>query len=424
MATLKLVPLIETTRPQRRRFDKHERSVMREALKFTRAMKKGMSEMQWGNLQQFILPVAGLKEASAVSDDVIAKTIAKISKEMTKGKVEIDPTKIDVDDLEKGKGSAADVLEPGAIQKESKSALNEMGPVMTTILAAPTLVKFLGNIVDWAGSQVVGDEKSRGVNRIIGRIYSTAKKRNEIPSKKEIESKLGVFTKGTAGGALTFKDDAKYIDAAFQRIAGFVKKDNVAGKAKAEKGPGSIGRFFGKKKDPSSFHALGFDPEGNQPQKADKHLQHILYNASFDTKLGKFIGNLGHKLHDLFILPIRLVISGVMVVMKALGNFGKMMGGSADDLQGINLRSIWKKSKSISNVIYAFIMLFVAIKGGVTAYEHISEHVSGMKSALANVGANAKDLYVLAADTAKGGDMTAASIEAAIEIAGSAGEIT
>ncbi len=99
----------------------------------------------------------------------------------------------------------------------------------------------------------------------------------------------------------------------------------------------------------------------------------------------------------------------------------KMVTGS-DDIGDFGLRDMWKKSKAISNTIYAFVMIFVAIKGGMTAYEHISQHISGMKAVLANIGGNVKDLYVLAADTAKSVDMTAATIESAIGVVGAAGE--
>jgi hypothetical protein len=61
-------------------------------------------------------------------------------------------------------------------------------------------------------------------------------------------------------------------------------------------------------------------------------------------------------------------------------------------------------------------MTFVAIESGVHAYEELGK---GVASTMEKV----PELYVIAADSAKTGDMTVATVEAAIEAATSAGEI-
>ena len=66
--------------------------------------------------------------------------------------------------------------------------------------------------------------------------------------------------------------------------------------------------------------------------------------------------------------------------------------------------------------MYAVIMAFIAIDSGIHAYEELGK---GVSSTLEKI----PELYVIAADSAKTGDMTVTTIEAAIDAATSAGEI-
>ena len=66
--------------------------------------------------------------------------------------------------------------------------------------------------------------------------------------------------------------------------------------------------------------------------------------------------------------------------------------------------------------MYAVIMAFIAIDSGIHAYEELGK---GVATTMEKV----PELYVIAADSAKTGDMTIATVEAAIDAATSAGEI-
>ena len=147
---------------------------------------------------------------------------------------------------------------------------------------------------------------------------------------------------------------------------------------------------------------------------------HIIKDASFDTKAGKWLFNLSHKLHDLFLIPLRVLIAGVMIttgnVAIAGSNAIKIGTGDENLTEFYSPARAWRESKKIANAIYAVAMAYVAIDSGIHAYHELGK---GVASTIEKV----PEIYVIAADSAKTGDMTVATVEAAIDAATGAGEI-
>lgn len=433
-----IIPNRSKRRLVERNMAKSSATIRRKSFEYVQAIKNTMTESEWSNLQTFTTSANGLTEA--MSDSQIADLIAKASEEVLKGKFEIDPSKIDVAAIEKAPDDINAVFDPGVVKKESRQSkatrkLTESHRILTeslavtAIVSAPTVLKLIGYLVDWISSQVIGSKESRGVTRVISRISQIAQNTGGVPSKKELASSIGKpiqWKKGPIVG-VTFEDDVKYIDAAFDRIGEFVAKDNKATLAKAEKGPNWMQRtFLGQTKDDAMkhYHELHFDPAGDHRQpktgRYGDHMLHIIKDASFDTKAGKWLFNLSHKLHDLFLVPLRLIIAGVMItggnVVIAGANAAKIGSGDEKLTEFYSPARAWKDSKKIANVIYAVIMAFVAIDSGIHAYHELGK---GVASTLEKV----PELYVIAADSAKTGDMTLATVEAAIDAATGAGEI-
>ncbi len=433
-----IIPNRSKRRLVERNMAKSSATIRRKSFEYVQSIKNTLSESEWSNLQTFATSANGLTEA--MSDSQIADLIAKASEEVLKGKFEIDPSKIDVAAIEKAPDDINAVFDPGVVKKENRQSkatrkLTESHRILTeslavtAIISAPTILKLIGYLVDWISSAFTGSKETRGVTRVISRISQIAQNTGGIPSKKELASTIGKpiqWKKGVIAG-VTFEDDVKYIDAAYKRIGEFVAKDNKATLAKAEKGPNWMKRtFLSQTKDDTmkDYHELRFDPAGEtrQPKtgRYGDHMLHIIKDASFDTKAGKWLFNLSHKLHDLFIAPLRLIIAGVMITggnVAIAGSNAIKIGSGNEKLSAFySPARAWKDSKKIANVIYAVIMTFVAIESGVHAYEELGK---GVASTIEKV----PELYVIAADSAKTGDMTIATVEAAIEAATSAGEI-
>jgi len=419
---------------------KSSATIRRKSFEYVQAIKNTMTESEWSNLQTFTTSANGLTEA--MSDSQIADLIAKASEEVLKGKFEIDPKKIDVAAIEKAPDDINAVFDPGVVKKESRQSkatrkLTESQRILTeslavtAIISAPTVLKLIGYLVDWIGSFLTksASKEKRGMTRVISRISQIAHNTGGIPSKKELATMIGKPVQWKRGPivGVTFEDDVKYIDAAYNRIAEKVAEDNKANLEKAEKGPNWWKRtFMGQTKDDTmkDYHELRFDPAGEtrQPKtgRYGDHMLHIIKDASFDTKAGKWLFNLSHKLHDLFLIPLRVLIAGVMIttgnVAIAGSNAIKIGTGDENLTEFYSPARAWRESKKIANAIYAVAMAYVAIDSGIHAYHELGK---GVASTIEKV----PEIYVIAADSAKTGDMTVATVEAAIDAATGAGEI-
>ena len=110
---------------------------------------------EWKQLQKMMGEMLGLNEAEEVTDQQIEDLMMTIAKELkSAGKIENVPTEIDVDKLEKGDESGIEI-------QESKTRLHEdLG--ISLLLAAPTLLKLLGNLIEWIYRKItLGDEEEK-----------------------------------------------------------------------------------------------------------------------------------------------------------------------------------------------------------------------------------------------------------------------
>jgi len=107
-------------------------------------LKRVMQVHEWKSLQSITSGVLGLSEAEAVTDDQIAVLIQKAAKELKLTNTPDSPKdiEVDLDAMEQGKEDAIE------LKNESKQPLQE-ALVLSAILAAPTLLTLLANVIEW-----------------------------------------------------------------------------------------------------------------------------------------------------------------------------------------------------------------------------------------------------------------------------------
>jgi hypothetical protein len=388
-----------TRRLLERKLDKVHDGIDKNSVKYTSVLKNKLSEQQWNNLRSFVLPITGLSEAGAVSDSDIAKSIAQLAKELTKGKMDVDPQDIDVSALDNPNATGDDLV------KEIRVALNEGDPITTAILTAPSVLKLLANIFDWVGSYLpgVGNEESRAVTALLHKIYKYAKNNKDPETKKYlIPSKLEIIKEFELN-----KIQQKQLDAVFDRIGKFVQADNKKGKARAALGKNPAGAMdtvrqaYGPGEIDKSFHAGKFDTSGSTEQYISAHVLHVIHDASFDTKVGKAIGKFAHSLHELFLVPFKHVVAAAIwlgskakIGIKKGWNWLKsklgMDSSEVTDI-GITYEEAYKKSTKVADGLYTFSMFIFAI------YElsHYAGDIGEMATRVKELLSNAKDSSVI-----------------------------
>lgn len=157
---------------------------------------------EWKQLQKMIGEVLGLNESEEVSDQQIEDLMMKIAKELkSAGKIENIPTSIDIDKLEKGD-------ESGIKLKESKTQLHEdFG--LSLILAAPTLLKLLGNLIEWIYRKITLNSEEQKAWEDEKAAFDYAKKTGKTidgkpASDKDIHHMEEALIKSKAGKAITW----------------------------------------------------------------------------------------------------------------------------------------------------------------------------------------------------------------------------
>lgn len=412
MATLKLKPLLteneitfltskynrSTRRLLERKLNEVHNDIDRGSVKYTATLKKGLSERQWNNLRAFVQPITGISEAGEMSDSDVAKAIAQVTKELTKGKMDVKPQDIDVKALDDPDA------EPDELVKEVRTALNELGPIASAALAAPSILKLVGNVADWVGSYLTKDAspEKRATTKLTNKLYKYAKKNQDketkkfpIPPKSEIVKTLGLD-----------EEDGKYVDAVFKRIAEFVHKDNVKGRAKSIKGKNPAGAVDTVTKalspdEVGKYHAAKFDVDGTETQYVDEHVLHVMYEATFDTTFGKSIGKAAHQLHELFLIPFKHVVAGAMWLgskakqgIKKGWNWLKgKLGMDSEEVTdtGLTYKEAYDNADKAANVLYTCTMIGIALYG---FFSH-GFSVAEAKEKLIDVLKDAKDSSVV-----------------------------
>lgn len=443
MSTLKLKPLLTESEIQfltskynrssrrllERKLNKVHNEIDRGAVKYTATLKNTLSEDRWNNLCNFVRPIIGISEAGAMSDADVAKAIAQVTKELTKGKMDVKPQDLDIDALDDPNA------EPDELVKEVRVALKE-GAVLATILAAPSIVKLIGNVADWVGSFLTKDAspEKRAITSLTNKLYKYAKKNKDKKTKKHI-----IPAKSDIVNALKLDEkEAKYVDAVFERIAKFTRVDNKKQRKKQyawilnqdefknapiskkkqviqyikdnpdiqkdKAGMRKLKKFTGLDIFDTSgkeFHAAHFDAEGKEQQLVDGHILHIMYEATFDTTIGKSIGKAAHQLHELFLVPFKHVVAASMwlsskakIGVKKGWNWlkGKLGMDSKEVTDvGLTYEQAYDKSSKIANTLYTVVMIVVALNGLLTHGINGAE----AKEKLVDVLKNAKDSQVV-----------------------------
>ena len=352
-------------------------SLEQRASKAIKVLKRNFSEEQWNAAKHILSPV-GLTEIETgnMSDEDAAKAIADIAKELAP-KLNVKGGAIDVKKLEPADikldadpasiDSPKDIIsDPSIIKKEGveklieRALLKEFGVTITVLLAAPTIAKFLGKIIEWI-AELFRDPIDNGINRVIRRMKAVARKTGELPPQKELYKELGGIWKGIASATISYEDDAKYIDLAYHK---------VAIKAGSE-----------------------FDPSSETPIKVDKHLLHIIEDASIDNKVAKFLNNMGHKLHTIYVS----IIAGILFTAITIITVGIAL---------FRAKKVWDFCYKVSDFIYAIGMLIMAILGGFHAWHEITTHLGSIAKTITDIAPKLPELITVVVDAVKAGDMS------------------
>ena len=352
-------------------------SLEQRASKAIKVLKRNFSEEQWNAAKHILSPV-GLTEIETgnMSDEDAAKAIADIAKELAP-KLNVKGGAIDVKKLEPADikldadpasiDSPKDIIsDPSIIKKEGveklieRALLKEFGITITILLAAPTIAKFLGKIIEWI-AELFRDPIDNGINRVIRRMKAVARKTGELPPQKELYKELGGIWKGIASATISYEDDAKYIDLAYHK---------VAIKAGSE-----------------------FDPSSETPIKVDKHLLHIIEDASIDNKVAKFLNNMGHQLHTIYVS----VIAGILFTAITIITVGIAL---------FRAKKVWDFCYKVSDFIYAIGMLIMAILGGFHAWHEITTHLGSIAKTITDIAPKLPELITVVIDAVKAGDMS------------------
>ena len=376
-------------------------SLEQRASKAIKVLKRNFSEEQWNAAKHILSPV-GLTEIETgnMSDSDAAKAIADLAKELAPqlkvkdGAIDVkklEPADIKLDADPASIDSPEDIIsDPSIIKKEGaeklieRALLKEFGVAITLILAAPTIAKFLGKIIEWIAS-LFRDPIDNGTNRVIRRMKAVAAKTGELPPQKELYKELGGVWKGITSGAISYEDDAKFIDLAYYKVADALKKSaKKAGEAKY---------IYVRNSEGDTVSKSHFDPRSKTPIKADKHLLHVLEDASIDNKVAKFLNNMGHKLHTIYVS----VIAGVLFTAITVITVGVAL---------FRAKKLWDFCYKVSDFIYAIGMLVMAIMGGFHAWHEISAHLGSIAKTITDIAPKLPELITVVVDAVKAGDMS------------------
>ncbi len=405
-----IIPNRSTRRLAERNIAKSASVVHRRSMEFVKKLKTVMTEGEWNNLQNFLLPISGVTEAAAISDDVVAKSIAQLAKEMSSGKLTIDPNDINVDALDDPTSDASDIV------KESRIKLNESG--LGLLLTAPSVLKLVANVSDWVGSFLVKggplskeNKDGRQMTSMISKIYKMTKKNKTASGKSyKIPSKDEIITKYKLQG-----EELKVLDMAFKRIAKFVKEDTKKTASKTNN---------------DSTSNTNFNLSGNKPLIVNDHTLHVIYSSSFDTDIGKGLAKFAHTLHELFLIPFRLVVAGALwigsnakeKIKKGWNWIKSKMGMDSEEVDsGYTFKKAYDASKKIANALYTVCMLYYAITEIASHGLNFAEAWDQIKSILSSgvdnsskvlkiasaIKSNVESVYVTVLDGIKAGDLLA-----------------
>lgn len=347
----------------------------------TRALKKSMTEAQWGSVKHVL---SGKKlsegEFGNMSDQQVADMIAQAAKEL-ESKADnpaVDPSTIDGSDinLDMIKDPAKADEPQDLIKKEwfnkkkplvEKVLLKEFAITVTVLLAAPTILKGIASVIDWIAGLISGTPESRGMARVYRKIYTVAHKKKIIPSQVELDKELGGIWSSLKSG-VSYASDKDYTAKVYDEIAAEASKLGAT-----------------------------FDAKSTEPQPVSGELMHYIEEKSSYSKLGGWLKHKAHQLHELYIIPIQAVLFGVSALL-------------APGQVAFRPKATWEKCHQVAEWIYSLGMLVIAIYGGIHAWhdlahsapelaQHVTEHAPKLASA-----------FTVLVDAIKAGDMSVSVI--------------
>jgi len=146
------------------------------------------------------------------------------------------------------------------------------------------------------------------------------------------------------------------------------------------------------------------------PNVSDEDLHHFYEENLINTKVGGAFKKIGHKIHNLFSKPIRVIIAGLQWMFPPKNEKGK--GWSY----------FWKKSRKMTDIVFSIMLIAIAGfevgKEAIEVFHHGAEGLTAAKSALAgaelgDIGASGEAIY----NMLKTIDLEALSVEAGDELA-------
>jgi len=146
------------------------------------------------------------------------------------------------------------------------------------------------------------------------------------------------------------------------------------------------------------------------PNVSDEELHHFFEENLINTKVGGAFKKIGHKLHDLFSTPIRVIVAGLQWMFPPKNEKGK------------GWRYFWKKSRKMTDIVFSIMLIAIAGfevgKEAIEVFQHGAEGLSAAKSALAgaelgDIGVSGEAIY----NMLKTVDIEALSVEAGEELA-------
>lgn len=360
---------------------------------------------QFSIFQRFYVP--NITEAG-ISDDEIATAISSLAKELQvdigpASKYLTDPENIDADALEKG-----DVEQGIKTDDQQSEAYTNIKPLLkeavaSSILAAPAILKIIAEIIEWIKRDY--DIENNRILSVYDVMYKYIK-----GFKPRILSQAELFD--AMSKPRLFNSDKLLIGSRLQAI---YKNDEAAVKKDIARAYNELARLYsnehsGKGDATSSdiravrrMFDAGMDLEAGT--KDTEELQHILYDLTYSSSASKAVGAIAHKLHSLFIIPLRTILTPIFTVVGIPWK---------EKLKAFFSKNGWKKGWEKA-AVFADI-LYVVVMGSMVAMDisSLANASSTVAGAVSNAFGSIGNAVSTIKTAIKGGDLTVDAVQKAV----------
>jgi hypothetical protein len=160
-----------------------------------------------------------------------------------------------------------------------------------------------------------------------------------------------------------------------------------------------------KKKDPKTYGHSKFSAEADTVQEIDNHLLHLIDELTYASKGAKNIANIGHKLHELFITPLKAIVTAIIAMKYGV-------------LKKESWKRAWGESETWANRVYIGAMFALL---GIEGFHALMAHGGNIAAILKSTFGSIDKLAAAAKNTIKASDMASATADDILALAG-AGE--